>query len=264
MQIFVASFNRASNGAISKLIEKLKKNNMYTTDHNNANYILAVGDRIETYDFVLKKFKENKKIIHLWAGDISNWELHDDAYRHSMTLMSMMQLCTNPRAKKRVELLCKSVNKKSNAYVIGNVMLDDLSVDESIVPKKPYLLILYNPVTIYTEKEVILEIDIIKKILNKKKMKYIWIEPNGDKYSSIVYKYVNQKNLPRNQFLALLKNCTMFITNSSCQYYEAPSFLKHEQIMSIGERNIDRESKYADMTITGSSDKIIKIFSGLK
>ena len=106
MKIFVASFNRASDGAISLLVKKMKKEKMWTDNYKTADYILAVGDRKETFDFVLERFKENKKIIHLWAGEISQGT-HDEFYRHSITMMSCMQLCTNPEAKNRVLQLCR-------------------------------------------------------------------------------------------------------------------------------------------------------------
>lgn len=262
MKLFVASFNRASDGAISKLVKTLYKNEMISTNYNDADYILAVGDRVETFDFVLERFKENKKIIHLWAGEISCWSTHDDIYRHSMTLMSCLQLCTNPTSKKRVELLCKSVDKKPNAFVVGNVMLDNFELDETDIPNQKYDLVLYNSPTSLSREEIYKEIEQIQDIL--KSMKHIWIAPNGDKFSDIVFPYQNQETLPRKKFLGLMKNCDRFITNSSCQYYEAQFLLKPEQIISIGKRNIKRESRYADMTIKGATENIIKILKELK
>ena len=263
MKIFVASFNRASDGAVEHLVKAMKKRGIYTNYYKEADYILACGDRTETFDFVLERFRENKPIIHLWAGECdASWSTHDECYRSFITFCSMLQLCTNPPAKNRVEMLCTAVGKKPNAHVVGNVMLDDLSVDESLVPKEPYVLVLYNPSTLLTEKEVESEIaEICTKFIDDKK---IWIEPNGDNFSELVMPYVTHKNLPRKQFLGLMKNCRLFITNSSCQYYEAPSFLKPEQIVPVGLRNIERESKYVDMDITGASDKIIELLEDLK
>ena len=119
IKIYIASFNRASNGAISKLVDKMKKENMLADFPDEADYILAVGDRIETYDFVLKQFRLGKKIIHLWAGE-STTNTQDDVYRHSMTLMSCIQLCTNDESKEIVKNLCKSVGKMYFAFTIGN------------------------------------------------------------------------------------------------------------------------------------------------
>lgn len=260
-KIYVFSANRATDGAISKLINKMKKADLYTDNYTKANYVLAVGDRVETYDFILQCYKENKKIIHLFAGEVGNWTTHDGVYRHSMTLMSMMQLCTNDEAKERVVELCESVNKKSNAYTIGNVMLDNMETDETLIPELPYDLVLYNPPTQLPKEGIKKEIHSIQAILSKH---YIWITPNGDKNSDLVEPFTNTDSVPRPQFLGLLKNCNRFITNSSCQYYEAPFIISKDKIISIGVRNKDRSSKYSNMSIRNASDNIIKIFKELK
>lgn len=261
MKIFVASFNRASSGALSLLIKKLEKERMLAREYSEADYILAVGDRIETYNFIMDRYRENKKIIHLWAGEISQ-ALHDEVYRPAMTLMSMLQLCTNENAKKRVELLCKAVDKKSNVYVVGNVMLDNLKIDESKVPKEEYDLVLYNPPTTINKEELKKEIEQVKNLLTNRK--YFWIVPNGDFGSDLIIPYINTKNLPRPQFLGLLKNCRRFISNSSCIFYEAQFLLKNKQIIHIGKRNKERESKYTDMKIKNASDNIIRILKEVK
>ena len=261
MKIFVASFNRASDGALSKLIYKMKRNGLYTNYYPEADYILACGDRTETYDFILDRFRENKKIIHLWAGEISQGT-HDEVYRHSITIMSCMQLCTNNKAKDRVISLCKSIDKKPNVYVIGNVMLDNMEIDENDIPDEPYDLILYNPPTQLNELQIGNELVSITKLISNNK--YIWIESNGDSGSNIVNRLVNTKNLPREKFLGLLKNCKRFISNSSCIFYEAEFLLDMNKIIPIGIRNVDRESSMSNMTISGASNNIISIFRSLK
>ena len=270
VKIFVASFNRASDGAISKLVKKLKKESMYTNYYEEADYILAVGDRKETHDFVLERFRENKKIIHLWAGEISKFETHDDVYRHSMTLMSCLQLCTNNEAFNRVRKLCLAVGKEFNAEVVGNVMLDNLDeIDESLVPNHTYDLVLYNPPTTGTEIDVINEIGNIHRIRENFAREfgcypYIWLDSNGDMYSELIDKYVTHRNIPRHQFLGLLKNCNRFITNSSCSYYEAPFIMKNKNnIIHIGVRNAERESKTSNMSIPNASENIMQILRKL-
>ena len=264
MRVFIASFNRATSCALDLLIKKLKEKDMHSNDSDAADYIMAVADRTETYDAVLNLFKKNKPIIHLWAGEKSCWATHDDVWRHSMTLMSDMQMCTNDVAKERVEKLCRAVGKEPNAHVVGNVYLDSLETDPSFVPEFPvgkYDVVLYNPVTRGTEEDVMEDIQEIKKHLEKP---YLWIMPNGDKYSNIVAPYVTHETLPRAGFLSLLKSCRRFITNSSCQYFEAPFVMDKDRIISIGKRNIERESRYSDMTIPNASDNIIKLLEELK
>jgi UDP-N-acetylglucosamine 2-epimerase len=265
---YLASRNRASDGAISHLKTELKKQGMLGSV-GSSDYIIAVGDRKETFDIVLQQWRLGVPIIHLWAGEhCSDWATEDEVYRSSLSLMSMMQLCTNPTAYKRVVDLCNATGKEPDAYVVGNVMLDDMKTDSSKLPSFPYILVLYNPPTLVPEsviKSDLIETQFkISELKSKYKLrKYIWIEPNGDKQSDLVLEHSNQKNLPRPQFLGLLKNCRFFITNSSCQFYEAPFFLKPDQIIPIGKRNSERDSKNADMTMTGATEKIISLLEKL-
>jgi len=261
MKIFVASFNRASNGAISKLVRVMSEEKIYTKTPISADYIMIVGDRVESFDFALNCFRSNIPIIHLWAGEKSSWATHDDVYRHAITMMSTMQLCTNDDAQKTVRDLLKSVGKKSNAHIVGNLMFDNLEIDESIVPNYPYDVVLYNPKTVGTEKDVLDDIMDIRIIL---KDHYFWIEPNGDKYSELLSDFITDKTFPRPQFLGLLKHCDRFITNSSCQYYEAPFVMKDGDIIQIGDRNKTRSSSKSNMKIPDATDNIIKLLRSLK
>lgn len=256
MKIFIASFNRSSSGAIQHLVKKMQEKKWITTSPKCADYILAVGDRSEEFDFVLEQFRQNKKIIHLWAGEMSGGT-HDEVYRHSITMMSMLQLCTNFKAKERVQFLLDDVGMTSHAHVVGNVMLDDMKTNDSVVPKEKYDLVLYNPSTLYGEDEVLDDLGEIQGIIEGKN--HIWIAPNGDKFSDIIEPFVTHKSLPRPQFLGLIKGCDRFITNSSCQYYEAPFLMNKDNIISIGKRNTERESKYADMSGEQATKNIIKI-----
>ncbi len=277
MRVFLASFSRSSNGAISLLTEKLKQENMLTYDLEEAKYIVAVGDRWETYDFVFNCWKANKKIIHLWAGECTPG-CDDEIHRHAMTLMSDLQLCTNEHAKKRVERLCEIGGKEPNAVVVGNVMMENLEFDDSILKEAEiepgkYDIILYNPFRGHIEeditqiKRVLMEGE-IEDIKGDKesgfKTPFIWLRPNTDRGYEYILKYANSPSQPRPKFLSLIKNCRKFITNSSSAYYEAPFLLKKKQIIQIGLRNAERESKYAKMDISGASQNIIKALKDLE
>lgn len=231
LKIFVASFSRSSEGALSKLKKEMK--DMLTTSLEEADYIMAVGDRKETFDFVLGQWELGKKIIHLWAGE-GTTNTKDDVYRNAMTLMSELQLCTTQEAKVITDALCLVVGKEPNSIVVGNVMLDNLEIDNKLVPNWSYSLYQINP-----GNPMIVGI-------------------NKNKPQTIEF-----KSLPRPQFLGLLKNCKRFITNSSCEYYEAPIFLKPEQIIHIGKRNEERGSKYSNMKIKHATKNIIKAISKL-
>lgn len=255
LKIFLASFSRASNGAIEPLVDALIRRNILTDNVEDANYVLAVGDRVETFNFVLQQWMNGKNIIHLWAGEVSQGTF-DEVFRHSITMMSDLQFCTNTMAKHVTDRLLTNIGRKPNSHVIGNIMADNLKTDDSVfnetIKKGEYLLVLYNPCqeTIHQDLK-----DINDEIILAEKP-YVWIAPNQDKG----YQYVTQANtpnLPRAKFLALLKNCHKFISNSSCTYYEAPLFLKQEQIIKVGLRNKNRNSTKG-MTKKYATKKVIK------
>ncbi|CAK0765994.1 putative Epimerase_2 domain-containing protein [Gammaproteobacteria bacterium] len=258
-KIFVASFNRASDGALSKLIMRMKEEDLWTDDYAKADYILAPGDRKETLHFIIDIFSENKPIIHLWAGEKSQGT-HDETWRSFITEMSMMQLCTNQRA-------YRNLKNRKNAYVIGNLMLDNLLIDESLVPDEPYDVVLYNPSTVLDRPDIQSEVTEIVNMLYGCSMKpfhrYYWIEPNGDPGSDIMSRYVTHGSLPRPQFLGLVKNCRRFITNSSSMFYEAQFLGMKGMVVSIGVRNRERQSKYSRMDIPGATEKVIQLLKGL-
>lgn len=242
-------------------LESYKKA-QYLFDMNSFDLVLVVGDRIESIALGICAFFNNQKIAHLGAG-IINEEIvtFDDIARHWVTLASDIQFCESEEAKLRVLNLFGTIHKEPNAYTVGNFYIDnleDLEIDESLVPDEPYDLVLYNPTTIKKD-----SIDLIKIIENSRR-KVIIIGPNPDEayydnYYGLDYSY---NTLPRPQFLGLLKQCERFISNSSVIYYEAPAFLELEQIIQIGERNKNRSSNFKSMK-PGASSKIVEILEGM-
>jgi len=276
LKYLLASFSRASNGAISLLREKMQKEEMLTDSIEDASYIIAVGDRWETFEFTYKHWIAGKRIIHLWAGECTPG-CEDEVHRHAITLMSDLQLCTNEHAKKRTEALCKVGGKEPNVVVIGNIMMDNMNFDDSVLEegalkKGKYDLILYNPFRETIEEDLkcifkeLMESEVIEdKPMNKSwKAPFIWIRPNTDRGYEMIMKYATCPSQSRPRFLSLIKNCRKFITNSSCEYYEAPFLIKKKQIKHIGLRNAERESKYAKMDIPFASDNVIKAIKELE
>lgn len=251
-RIYIASFNRASDGALSKLTGILDDKCILTEEIKIADYILAPGDRKETFEFCLKHYGRIP-IIHLWAGEVSQGT-HDEIYRWAITGMSMMQLCTNDQARQNVDLYCRSVGKFPDSHVVGNVMFDNLPESYE------YDVVLYNPPTMLTELEIEEE---LSKICGMLSPIVFWFPPNGDDRSDLIRPFQNVQNMARPQFLALVKNCRLFISNSSCIDYEVKHIIPEGKIIRIGERNRERESRYTDMTIPNATENIINILESL-
>ena len=251
--IYIASFNRASDGALSKLIQALDTKDMLVENEPDiCDYILAPGDRKETFEFCLNWYGK-KPIIHLWAGENSNGT-HDEIYRWAITQMSEIQLCTNDKAAERVMAFCDAIGKSHNVKVVGNVMLDNLP------DNLEYDIVLYNPPTLLSSEEIENE---CKQITSHLAPIYFWLAPNGDSGSDIVAPFTNFGNIPRHMFLALVKHCRQFISNSSCIDYEIKHIIPEDRITRIGVRNSDRESIQADMKIPNATDNIMKVLEEL-
>jgi hypothetical protein len=142
-------------------------------------------------------------------------------------------------------MLKQACDLTSNVHVVGISHLDDLEVDESKVPVEPYNLLLFNRESLQATDWAAL--------VTKGKCIQIGGNPDGviPNMADAFY-----PNLPRPQFLGLLKNCQRFITNSSAAIYEAPYFLKPEQIIMVGDRNKNRPRGPFQ---TGASDRIVEI-----
>ena len=251
--------------------------------------VIITGDRIEMMACAQACFLNHVKIAHFYAGVIDySFVLFDDIHRHCITLMSDIAFCEDSKSADIVIGLWTTIGKikknyinyhkyleENNIHIVGCSHLDDLEIDESLVPKEdcgsckdlidcnntdkgcvvPYDLLLFNEITIGKE---------IRSFLQDKHL--IIIGPNPD--SSIplqrliidkrIKDYTYYNTLPRAQFLGLLKRCQRFITNSSSAYYEAPYLMKDpNKIVMIGKRNKNRSTP--KKLETGASDKIVQI-----
>jgi UDP-N-acetylglucosamine 2-epimerase len=221
--------------------------------------VFITGDRVEMCAAAACAFHNNVKIAHYYGGVVNiPVTTFDDVDRHCITLWAGIHFVESDECADVVADLRKNfhlINSRHNIHVVGISHMDDLEVDESLVPhscfpdchKQEYDLILMNGETI----------PLTSGWIWNHERHEIQIGSNPDKnIGKLVGVDTYYENLPRAQFLGLLKNCTRFITNSSCAWYEAPYFLKKEQIVMVGDRNKNRTH---DCFEIGASDKIVKI-----
>lgn len=256
------------------IIEQLRPANFFQSynamailmEHEPFDMVLCVGDRIEMNAAASAAYCNGIKIGHVYAGALGDFEQKatlDDVNRFVISLYADIAFCEDKKASYRVFKLWKVAHKineltmemerdfeRFHIYKCGITHFDDLITDESKVPPNPYDLVLLNRTI---NKEIINDIN-CAHLRNP-----IFIKSNPDRGFlpiNISNCYKIYDNLPRGQFLGLLKHCSRFITNSSAAYYEAPFFLKKEQFIQVGARNSAREFKRRAM---GASDKIVKI-----
>ena len=248
-------------------------------DSPRPDIALIFGDRVEMTAAAAACFNNNVPIAHVYAGVNNNIATLDDINRHIITAWSDMQFCESQESVYRVKAIMTAVGKSiKNAHLVGITHLDDLEVSEAMVPQEVYDLVLYNPVTYGKDlKQTIRDGMITASGFVTCANGYtlgchtVVLMPNPDvghehilEFHEIMKNsaegvngmYTFYPNLPRPEFLGLLKNCQSFITNSSAAIYEAPHFLKPRQIIQIGERNRNRDRGPFE---TGASDKIVEV-----
>ena len=213
--------------------------------------VLITGDRVEMCAAAAAAFHNKAKIAHLYAGIVNDpVTTFDDVDRHCITLWSDIQFCEDGCSKAETEALLYPF-KDSNAHEVGITHLDDIEIDGSKVPKS-----CHNGIDPIDYDLLLINNEPLGETPTVSKERYtIQIGGNPDGKFPVVGDE-RYENLHRPQFLGLLKNCQRFITNSSAAIYEAPYFLKPEQIVMVGQRNRNRPRGPFK---TGASDRIVEI-----
>jgi len=210
------------------------------------NIVFITGDRPEMVVAAMVAFHMNIPIAHYYAGILNpEFMTHDTIDRHCITLWSDIQFVESEVCKVNVEMLLASIKKEVNCKVVGISHLENMQLDESLVPEYSYNLILYN-IPSKNKEQIEYVIDFVKQF-NIAPIIWIGSNPDGDNIAmkKAAKQMLNVKwydEVPRNQYLGLLKNCHQFVSNSSDIHYIAPHFLKQKQIISIGNRNKRRTS----------------------
>jgi UDP-N-acetylglucosamine 2-epimerase len=230
------------------------------------------ADRVEMTGATAAAFHNKIKIAHYQAGVINDpITTFDDVDRHVITLWSDIQFCENQAAANTIWMEDEGYDgwyerglfagiKEPNIHIVGITHLDDLEVDESKVPVKPVdILNKKYPVMKIPYDLILINNEPLNDVAFSFEKKRHTIQIGGNPDGTVWRAYLDggyYPNLPRPQFLGLLKNCQRFITNSSCAITEAPYFLKPEQIVMVGDRNRNRPPVECK---PGGSDKIVAI-----
>jgi UDP-N-acetylglucosamine 2-epimerase len=256
----------------------------YFTVRGKPDLIFITGDRVEQCAAAACAFHNGVRIAHMYGGVINDpITTYDDIDRGVISLwadihfVESLQCGYNVAEVTRTYISDMSINPirelaSKNIFVCGCTHLDDLEIDELCVPsdyifqhgsanipvnKKEYDLILYNTPT---KTDYSKDIAQIRELIEGSYSVLVSGNPDGEAELELV-EYVDEVHidLSRAQFLGLLKNCSRFISNSSCTIYEAPYFLKPEQIIHIGERNKNRSKVVCK---PGGSDKVVEVLKG--
>lgn len=237
--------------------------------------VLTLGDRFEMFAAVSAASPFNITIAHIHAGETTLGAI-DNAYRHSISLMSDYLFVSTDEYKKRgVEI----VQQCKNVFNVGALSVDNLesqdlySRDEfkevfNIDLNQPYILSTFHPETVSLSrndiyiKELLSAFDILKS-----KYQIVITMPNSDTMGLIIREKINQFGHSQDQvkivesfgmkgYLSCMKHCSVMIGNTSSGFVEAAFFPKW--VINIGDRQKGRIRTPNIIDCSGQKEKILE------
>tara|TARA_B100000886_G_scaffold340070_1_gene307783 strand:+ start:562 stop:1704 length:1143 start_codon:yes stop_codon:yes gene_type:complete len=219
-------------------------------------WVVLAGDRGETFMASVISAYMNIPIAHIQAGELSG--NIDGQARHAIGKFAHLHFASNIDAAKRLEKLGEQKFRIQN---LGAPQLDDMQNTQKIliaqkklekkfveISKINYALCIFHPV-VEEYQRTKKNYSILHNFLKKHVKFRIWISPNSDSGSNIIKDSFNKlrdsndlliDNLPRFEYISLLKNCDFIIGNSSSGIIESASFKK--PCINIGRRQKNRFS----------------------
>ena len=219
-------------------------------------FLLVLGDREEAITTALVSTYMNIPLVHIGGGDrvVGN---ADDQIRHAVTKLAHIHLTTNLESKQRILRLGEQEFRVHN---VGNPGLDRLMEMEQlshsqissnltfpIQEGEPYIILIQHALSSEV-KDAYRQMKITLEAIKSMGLTTIISFPNSDagggeiiraieECSSVPFIYI-AKNIPRLDFVNLLRNAACLVGNSSLGILEAP--LLKLPVVNVGNRQTGR------------------------
>ena len=232
-------------------------------DRINPDVVLTVADRYETIATAISASYTNIPVGHIQGGEITG--SIDEKVRHAVTKLSDLHFASNNIAAKRLLKLgedpkkvfisgCPSIDLvqeviKSKKEVNKNFI--NKGVGKNIDISSDFLVVMQHPVT-YEWKNTAKQIKVTLNAIKKINIPVFWFWPNVDAGVDEASKAIRSfrennnnlkikflKNMPPEDFLALIKRSLCLIGNSSVGIRES-SYLG-VPVVNIGTRQTGRD-----------------------
>ncbi|MFC5540556.1 UDP-N-acetylglucosamine 2-epimerase [Ureibacillus suwonensis] len=227
-----------------------------TVERVNPDFLLVLGDREESMSTALIGAYMNIPVAHVAGGDrvIGNV---DDQVRHAVSKLSHIHFTTNQESAER---LIKLGEERFRIFNTGNPGLDRLKtvpfltkeelsrrLNFEIKENEPLILLIQHVISTEID-QAYLQMKITMETVKEMGYKTIISYPNSDAGGQQIIKAINeykdlpfihiQKNIPRLEFVNIMRHASCLLGNSSAGILEAP-FLKLP-VVNIGNRQKGR------------------------
>ena len=230
----------------------------------NPDVVLLLGDRGEMLAGAIAASYLQIPVAHVHGGDISSTV--DDSARHAITKLANIHFPATKQSALRIKQMGEN---PENIFVVGAPGLDSIikskdNIDEESLKQKyniekDFVLVLQHPVSLEVDDSAF-QISQTLDAVTSTDYQVILVYPNADAGGRAMIEKINEydvdayKNIPHDDFIALLGLASILIGNSSSGIIESSSFKL--PVINIGTRQQGRE-KASNVIDVGYSSKEI-------
>ncbi len=237
-------------------------------DRLKPDMILLAGDRGEQLMGAIAGNHMRIPVAHIQAGELSGNV--DGTVRHAITKLAHLHFAAHEEFAERVRKMGEQDFRihVTGASLVDEIVQGEVSGEEDLRRRyrletgKPLVLAVQHPVT---EEEDAAGVQVTEtlKVLTRLGWPVVFIYPNADAGSRLIRNEMNRhktpdirmfRNLPRRDYLGLLKMAAVMVGNSSSGIMEAPAF--GTPVVNIGQRQKGR-LQAANVINAGYSEKEI-------
>ena len=236
-RIFMA-YDGFTGRTMSKSLASLLSELPAALDRASPDVLVLAGDRGEQLMGAIAAVHMRIPVAHIQAGELSGHV--DGVIRHAITKLAHLHFAANEEFAERVRRLGE---QEFRIHVTGAPLVDELvegMVDSAaqlarslgVAIDRPLLLAVQHPV-IEDENAAGRQLDETIAALTEIGAQTVFIAPNSDAGSHLIRQRLDAlstghirvvPNLPRSQFLGLLRMAAAIVGNSSSGILEAPTF----------------------------------------
>lgn len=219
--------------------------------------LVILGDRYEALAMAQAAMIMRIPVAHLHGGEITEGA-YDDAIRHAITKLSYLHFTANDAYRQRVIQLGEAPERVFNLGAVGLdhidrtplMSRDALSASLGFALDKPYFVVTYHPVTLFSEPAVESFQALLNALDDYPDYQAIVTYPNADDggrqlipllehYAALQPERVLAiPSLGHQRYLSAVKHCAVVIGNSSSGIIEVPSL--GVPTVNIGQRQKGR------------------------
>jgi UDP-hydrolysing UDP-N-acetyl-D-glucosamine 2-epimerase len=220
--------------AITGVLEELK-----------SDIVLVVGDRVEAFAAAAAGHIAGCVVAHVHGGDRALGQV-DDSLRHAITKLAHVHFPATTRSARRIVRLGED---DWRIHAVGSPGLDDLPATRRSSARRFDGLLVLHPVDPDDDVEFARAQRVVRAMRSTPLRRIVVVQPNNDPGAGGIIRCWREhsgdprielrRSVPRDEFLALMRDAAVMVGNSSSGIIEAASF--GTPVIDVGPRQRGRE-----------------------